>query len=75
MAKSSLEYDKTVKRPLYALAGICEYWIVDLGARILDVYRSPVDGVYSRHTPYGPGDRIPLLADPEIVVPLDIVFG
>ena len=75
VAKSSLEYDKAVKLPLYALAGIAEYWIVDLRNRVVDVYRRPKDGAYAEHAPYGPSDRIPLLMDPEIVVALDIVFG
>jgi Uma2 family endonuclease len=41
-----LAYDRDVKAPLYARAGIGDYWIVDLtGARLL-VHRAPRDGVY-----------------------------
>ncbi len=41
VADSSLAFDRTVKAPLYARAGIPELWIVDLaGARVL-VLRDP----------------------------------
>ena len=75
VADSSLHYDKTVKLPLYARAGIPEYWIVDLKNRVLDAYRHPEAGAYAQHTPHGPGERLPLAADPAITVTLDIVFG
>ena len=32
---------KHVKTPLYAEAGIPEYWIVDLQRKCIDVYRKP----------------------------------
>jgi Uma2 family endonuclease len=41
VADSSLDYDREVKLPLYAAAGIPEVWLVDLeGGKIL-LYRSP----------------------------------
>ncbi len=38
---SSLEYDRTVKRKLYAEAAIPEYWIINLADKRLEVYRQP----------------------------------
>ena len=75
VADSSLRYDKTVKLPLYATAGIQEYWIVDLNDRVVNVYRKPDGGAYAEHSIHGPGDRITLLVDPEITVALDLVLG
>jgi Uma2 family endonuclease len=46
-ADSSLRYDREVKPKLYAAAGIPEYWIVDLQHRRVEVYRAPLDGVYT----------------------------
>ena len=46
VADSSLEYDRGVKLPRYAAAGIPEVWIVNLRARQVEVYDDPVDGVY-----------------------------
>jgi Uma2 family endonuclease len=38
---SSLRYDRVVKGHRYALAGIADYWIVNLVDRQLEVYRNP----------------------------------
>ena len=42
VAKSSLDFDRTVKLPLYARAGVLEYWIVDVAKRVVEVYRHPL---------------------------------
>jgi len=45
VADSSLAYDRSIKRRLYAEAGIHEYWIVDCTTEMVEVYRAPdVDG-------------------------------
>jgi len=41
VADTSLEYDKMVKLPRYAVAGIPEVWIVNLIENIIEVYREP----------------------------------
>lgn len=41
VAESSLVYDRDHKGPLYAAAGIQEYWLVNIPARCLEVYRQP----------------------------------
>lgn len=46
VADSSLEYDREVKVPLYARAGIPEVWLVDLSADQIAVYRHPSAGQY-----------------------------
>jgi Uma2 family endonuclease len=40
-ADSSLCYDRRLQSPLYAEAGVPEYWIVDLEGGAVEVYRSP----------------------------------
>jgi Uma2 family endonuclease len=42
VAESSLAYHRDRKGPLYAAAGIQEYWLVNLPERCLEVYRHPV---------------------------------
>jgi Uma2 family endonuclease len=39
--ESSLRYDRVVKAHRYALAGIADYWIVNLIDRQLEIYRNP----------------------------------
>ena len=46
VAESSLEYDREVKLPLYARAGVPEVWIVDLTARVVTVHSSPAGDGY-----------------------------
>lgn len=41
VADSSLDRDRIVKRPLYAAAGIPEYWIINLERNEVEVYRDP----------------------------------
>ena len=48
VADTSLKYDRQVKGPLYAGAGIPEYWIVNLQEGVLEVYTDPAEGAYKR---------------------------
>ena len=41
VAESSLAYDRDHKGPLYAAAGIQEYWLLNLPEGCLEVYRQP----------------------------------
>jgi len=41
VADSSLTYDRTTKQRLYAVAGIPQYWIVDLTTNQIEVYERP----------------------------------
>lgn len=75
VADSSIQYDRTVKLPLYARAKIPEYWIVDLGRRMVDVYREPDGGTYASLRSYGPAETVTLSAAPDIGIALDLVFG
>jgi Uma2 family endonuclease len=48
VADSSLQDDRRVKGPLYAAAGVPEYWIVDLVRGLVEVHRDPrADGYAS----------------------------
>lgn len=47
VADSSLAFDRKVKTPLYAQAGIPEYWIVNLNDRQIEIFRQPSAGDYS----------------------------
>jgi len=47
VANSSLRFDRSIKRPLYARAGIVEYWIVNLTDGEVEVCRQPGNTDYS----------------------------
>src|SRR5499433_133724 len=42
VAESSLRVDRLHKGSLYAWAGLADYWVLNLVARVLEVYREPV---------------------------------
>jgi len=48
VADSSIAKDKSVKAPLYAKAGIEEFWIVDIHTGAVLVYQQPEEGVYTK---------------------------
>jgi Uma2 family endonuclease len=61
IADTSLAHDRAVKAPLYAAAGVPEYWILDLTTSTLAVYREPAsDGYRSLRTIAADGAVAPL---------------
>jgi Uma2 family endonuclease len=75
VADNSLAFDRRVKLPLYARAGIAEFWIVDVQRRILKVHRKPTGDGYAETITHRSGDRLALALAPEIVVALDLALG
>jgi Uma2 family endonuclease len=78
VSDSSLQDDRRIKGPLYAAAGVPEYWIVDLVGGEIEVYREPRgDGAgYARVTRHGrdtelrvPGFEDVVVAVGEVVPP------
>jgi Uma2 family endonuclease len=62
--------DTKVKPPLYAAAGVPEYWVVDVPAKRVRMFREPGPEGYASETGIGPDGRIePLAVDVE---PLDL---
>ena len=74
-AASSLDKDRHVKLPIYAAAGIPEYWIVDLNNRTLEVYREPVGGAYSHSQKLAGDDRASPLACTEVSLRVGSLFA
>ena len=73
VADSSLHFDRTVKLPLYARAGVAEVWIVDLARRVLEAHRDPSGSAYSVCSTHHPGERVALSLAPGIAITVD--FG
>ncbi len=74
VANTSLQYDKQVKMPLYARHGIPEFWIVDVDAESITVYRSPTHDGYEDSKTYKGTEKIEPLALPGVLIEVaDIV--
>lgn len=57
VAESSVTFDKEVKLPLYAQAGIPETWLVDLNENRIEVHKNP-EQVYKQIEYKLPGDSL-----------------
>jgi len=68
VADTSLRFDTTVKLAAYAAAGIADYWVVDVNARQLLVFRDPTPSAngatYATQLVLGPADAVAPLAAP-----------
>jgi Uma2 family endonuclease len=73
VADSSLKQDRLTKAPIYAGAGVPEYWIVNVPGQQVEVYRTPD----SKRRRYGPraiarrGEKLELAAFPGAIVAVD----
>ncbi len=68
VAMSSLRRDRTAKLPLYATAGIPEYWIVVAPAREVEIYTEPRNGTYMHMERIGIDGVLRPLFDPSIEI-------
>jgi Uma2 family endonuclease len=64
VADSTLSFDLGKKAPLYARAGIPEYWILDVNGRRLIVHRDPAGGKYASVIVYHEHESVAPLAAP-----------
>ncbi len=74
LSKTSLKKDLELKSEIYAEAGIQEYWVIDLKAAKLIVFRDPVDREYQSKQTYNTGSVSPL-AFADVVMSVDILLG
>jgi Uma2 family endonuclease len=66
VAESTLKKDRQVKVGIYAAAAVPEYWLVDLGAGVIEVRTQPINDTYADVRVVRPGDRIRLQAFPDV---------
>ena len=66
VAWTSAPGDRRIKAPLYARAGIPEYWLVDLPNRLVEVYREPSATGYASFARLGAGATLRPLAFEDI---------
>jgi Uma2 family endonuclease len=66
VADSTIKFDRETKAPLYAAAGINEYWIVNLIDNRLEIYRQPEGNIYAIIEIITPPRSIGLPQFPEI---------
>src|SRR5947209_6071582 len=75
VSDSSLKYDREVKGPLYAGAGIPEYWIVNLRDQVIEVYAQPAGDTYQHTQQARSGDQLTLSAVPQSALAVTDILG
>lgn len=75
VADTTLDYDRLVKIPGYARAGIEEAWLVNLRARRVEVYAEPADGEYKVVKFYQAGEEAQSHTLPDIKIKVSDVMG
>ncbi|MEM6769407.1 MAG: Uma2 family endonuclease [Bacteroidota bacterium] len=58
VSDTTLEKDRNHKKPIYALAGVKEYWIVNLVDRQLEVYTDLEEGQYQSNETHLEGEQV-----------------
>jgi len=79
ISDSSLKYDQEVKLPLYAEAGISDYWIFNLVNNCLECYSAVYQDLqgkfgYRRRVIFLPNESVNLGCFPDLVLDLSQVF-
>ena len=75
VGETTVEFDRGAKAALYARAGIAEYWLVDLPASAIDVFREPGTEGYRDVRRYRAGDLLRPAALPALDVLVEAVLG
>jgi Uma2 family endonuclease len=75
VADTSLGYDRGIKLPLYARAGIPEVWIVNRNDACVEVYREPRGASYESVSLGDPSSSVSPLAFPELNVTVKDLLG
>ena len=74
VADSSLKYDRGVKARLYARHGVPEFWIVDVRARRVSIYRTPEGDSYKSITQLAGLETLTIEALPGIELNTNDIF-
>ena len=75
VADSSLQYDQTVKLPLYARAGVREVWLVDLVRNEVQVHREPTPSGFGFVERRGRGSLVEPIALSGLSLQVDELLG
>jgi Uma2 family endonuclease len=75
VSDTTLSYDRNVKLPLYAKAGIRESWIVDLAGESIERHNDPSQTGYGRMQRVGPEKTLASEAFSDLILNTDSLIG
>lgn len=74
VADSSTSKERNVKARLYAEADVPEYWLVDLKASFVEVFRDASDGVYRSARAFRGGESLAMAHFPDVILAVDDIL-
>jgi Uma2 family endonuclease len=75
VSDTTLILDRQEKLPRYALAGIPEVWLTDVGGETIERHTDPVGNQYATKQTLRRGQTISVQALPNITLSVDSIFG
>ncbi len=75
VSDTTLAYDRDVKLPRYARAGIPEVWIVDLQGDRVESHSDPSPEGYGVSREFGPGEQARSVSVEDLSLPVDEILG
>jgi len=75
VSDTSRGYDRQVKLPIYAGAGVPEVWIVDVVTEMVETHREPVRDRYREVQRLARGASVAPAAFSDLALPVDELFG
>lgn len=75
VADTSAQYDRMIKMPLYARAGIPEVWLIDVARDLIEVYSQPANGRYQSFREARRGETLNLSSLPNLVISVNDILG
>jgi Uma2 family endonuclease len=75
VSSSTLKFDQTVKRTLYARHNVPEYWIVNVKNHEIEVYHTPIAGQYTVISRACGDVSIEPTTLPGVVISISLLFG
>jgi Uma2 family endonuclease len=75
VSDTTLEYDRQIKVPLYARAGVAEVWIVNLMDEQIEIYSQPANGAYQSRGQAGRGETINSPGTFNLTLSVDDILG
>lgn len=71
VSDSTIVKDRTIKLPLYAQAGIPEYWLIDLTQNVVEQYTEPTEQGYRLMRQHYQGETLTSLTLPTVQVKIN----
>jgi Uma2 family endonuclease len=75
VADTTVLYDRNIKVPLYARAGIPEVWLIDLRQDLIEVYAQPSGGAYQVQRQARRGAQVAAETIPQLSLNVNDILG